>query len=128
MGGGAPVTALSDDACLWVMAGAMEAGLALDASALARLAAGRDHLGPLRAARPGLLGALLRRDRAERAGPTDPGEVAPAAVARWRADPTYRPAALARVAAALDPGAAGLSREPPDLRPKDGLGSVGCEA
>lgn len=101
VGGGGAVTALSDDAALWVIEGAVEAGLACDAAALARLAAGRDHRGPLRAAKRGLIGALLRGDRVDRDGPGSATELAPATIARWRDDPGYRPRALTRIAAAL---------------------------
>ncbi len=101
VGGGGPSSALSDDAALWVIEGAAAAGLAFDPAALARMAAGRDWRGPLAATRPGLIGALLGRVQADRAGPADPDELAAAAVARWRADRSYRPRALSRVAAAL---------------------------
>ncbi len=104
VGGGGPSSALSDDAALWVIEGAAAAGLAFDPAALARLAAGRDCRGPLVATRPGPLAALLARDRADRDGPAAAADLAPAAVARWRADPGYRPRALARVAAALGEG------------------------
>lgn len=101
VGGGGSSAQLSDDAALWVIEGAQAAGLAFDPEALDRLAAGRDCRGPLVAARPGLLGALLGYNRADRIGPAAMAELAPATVARWRADPAYRPQALARVAAAL---------------------------
>lgn len=101
VGGGGAVTALSDDAALWVIEGAAAAGLAFDPSALARLAAARDCRGPLGTARRGLLGALLAFDAADRDGPAAAVELAPAAVARWRCDPGYRPRTLHRVAGAL---------------------------
>jgi uncharacterized protein (DUF2235 family) len=102
VGGGRAGTGLSDDACLWVLGGAAEAGLALDGAALARMAAARDFRDTLRARRSGLVGAILRHDRADRTGPDRVEAVAPAARARWRADPGYRPRTLARVAMALD--------------------------
>jgi uncharacterized protein (DUF2235 family) len=101
VGGGRADTALSDDACLWVLAGAADAGLALDGEALARMTAARDFRGSLRARSSGLVGAILRHDRADRDGPDRIEAVAPAACARWQADPSYRPRALARVKAAL---------------------------
>ena len=106
VGGGGPVTALSDDALVWVAEGAAAAGLALDPAAMAAWRAARDCHGPLRA--PGWsLGRLLALDAGDRAGPARVADLAEAAVRRWRADPCYRPAALARVAAAL-----GSGREP----------------
>jgi len=84
-----------------VMEGAVAAGLAFDAAALARLAAGRDCRGPLGGARPGLIGTLLGWKRADRDGPAAVAELSEAAAQRWRDDPGYRPRALDRVAAAL---------------------------
>ena len=104
VGGGGAVTALSDDALLWVAEGAAAAGLGLDPAAVAAWARARDWRGPLAARRPGLLRRLLNLDCADRNGPARPGEVSEAAARRWRGDPDYRPAALARVAAALDLG------------------------
>ena len=46
------------------------------------------------ARRPGLLRRLLMLDCADRPGPARLGELAEAAVRRWRGDPGYRPAAL----------------------------------
>jgi uncharacterized protein (DUF2235 family) len=104
VGGGGRVAALSNDALLWVAEGAAAAGLALDPAAVGAWAAGRDWRGPLAARRPGLLRRLLSLDRADRDGPARLGDLAEAAVRRWRGDPGYRPAALARVAAALEAG------------------------
>ena len=102
VGGGGPVTALSDDALVWVAEGAEAAGLALDRAAMARWRQGRDCLGPLSARRrPSLVGRLLALDRAERKGPARVADVAKAALRRWRADPGYRPKPLARLAPAL---------------------------
>jgi uncharacterized protein (DUF2235 family) len=97
VGGGGPVTALSDDALVWVADGAEAAGLALDRAAMARWRQGRDCLGPLGARRPSLVGRLLALDRAERKGPARVADVAKAALRRWRADPGYRPKPLARL-------------------------------
>ena len=98
-------TALSDDALLWVAEGAAAAGLALDPAALAAWRA-RPRLARAArgAARRGCCGGCWRSTAADRAGPARLGEVAEAAVRRWRADPSYRPGALARVAAALGAG------------------------
>jgi uncharacterized protein (DUF2235 family) len=86
VGGGRAVTALSDDALLWVADGAAAAGLGLDPAALAAWAAARDCRGPL-SGPPRLLSRLLRLDCRDRAGPAGLGEVAEAALRRWRADP-----------------------------------------
>jgi uncharacterized protein (DUF2235 family) len=100
VGGGRSATALSDDALVWVAAGAEAAGLALDPAARVAWAAASDCRGPLRA-RASLLRRLLTLDSRDRQGPSRLAEVAEAAVRRWRVNPRYRPRALARVAAAL---------------------------
>jgi uncharacterized protein (DUF2235 family) len=100
VGGGAPVTALSDEALVWVAEGAEASGLALDPDAVADWRAGRDALGPLASAKS-LLRRLLTLDSADRAGPTRLGELADAAVRRWRGDPGYRPAPLRGLAELL---------------------------
>lgn len=102
VGGGGPVRALSSEAALWVMEGAMEAGLAFDPESLADLSATRDWRGPLRADGTGPLAALLRRDGADREGPSLLKDVSEAAALRWRNDPDYRPRALAHLASDLD--------------------------
>jgi hypothetical protein len=102
VGGGGRLTALSDDALLWVAEGAVSAGLALDPAAVESWAQGCDCRAPLQARRSGLLRRLLNPDCADRTGPPCLGELAEAAVRRWRGDPGYRPAALGRLAAALD--------------------------
>jgi uncharacterized protein (DUF2235 family) len=105
VGGGCAVTSLSDDAAYWVIEGAVEAGLACDPEALAHIAQGRDFRGPLSAAKRDLVMALLLRGRRDRKGPSDAAEIAPSALSRWRADPSYRPGALQRFAEALGLGA-----------------------
>lgn len=105
VGGGGPVTALSDDALVWVAEGAAEAGLALDLAALADWRRTRNPLGPLRArTRPSILGRLLALDVYDRAGPSRLAELAEAAVRRWHADPRYRPGSLRRLQAVLTRG------------------------
>jgi uncharacterized protein (DUF2235 family) len=109
VGGGGIVTALSDDALRWVAEGAAAAGLALDPAALAAWAAGRDALGPLASrgyAPLGPLDRLLAIGARDRKGPERAAELAEATVRRWRADPAYRPGALARVAPLLAAGGA----------------------
>jgi uncharacterized protein (DUF2235 family) len=100
VGGGRAVSALSDEALLWVAEGAAAAGLGLDPAAVAAWAAGRDCLGPLRGPSR-LVWRLLAFDCRDRAGPRALGEVAEAALRRWRADPGYRPRPLRRLAAAM---------------------------
>jgi len=101
VGGGGRVTALSADALAWVAEGAAAAGLALDPAAVGAWSRERDWRGPLEARRPGLLRRLQNLDCADRAGPACRADLSDAAVTRWHGDPGYRPAALARVAAAL---------------------------
>ena len=98
VGGGGEARGLADDALLWIAEGAAERGLALEPAALAEWRAGRDPLGPLRAARArSLVDALLEIAPAERAGPDRLADVAEAALTRFRGDPGYRPAALRRL-------------------------------
>lgn len=107
VGGGGPVTDLSDDALLWIAEGAMTAGLAIDPDALAEWRKARNPLGPLsaRSARSPL-SRLLALDARDRKGPRRLAELAEAAVRRWHADPAYRPRALDCLAGALSRGAA----------------------
>jgi uncharacterized protein (DUF2235 family) len=105
VGGGGPVTELSDDALVWIAEGAAAAGLALDAAALADWRQARNPLGPLRARpRPSILGRLLALDTHDRTGPSRLAELAEAAVRRWHADPGYRPGSLRRLLPALTRG------------------------
>lgn len=107
VGGGGPLTALSDDALLWISEGAAAAGLALDPVAMAQWRRASDPMGALRA-RPNrsLLARMLWLDAADRPGPRRLAELAEAAVRRWHADPGYRPRTLARLARALSNGSA----------------------
>lgn len=105
VGGGGPVTELSDDALLWIAEGAVEAGLALEPAAVASWNRARNPLGPLRARpRMSLLGRLLALDARDRAGPWRLAELAEAAVRRWHADPAYRPRPLRRLQGVLTHG------------------------
>lgn len=98
VGGGSPSSGLSDDALIWVSAGAAAAGLTLDPAATAGWHDSRDFRGPLRAARR-FPRNLLALDAADRPGPGRRADVAAAALHRWRADPTYRPRPLAALLA-----------------------------
>lgn len=105
VGGGGPVTELSDDALLWIANGAANAGLSLDPASVAHWGQSRNPLGPLRARpRPSLLCRVLALDADDRAGPWRFGELAEAAVRRWHADPSYRPRPLRRLQAVLSHG------------------------
>jgi uncharacterized protein (DUF2235 family) len=100
VGGGGPVTALSDDALAWVAEGASAAGLALDPEAVATWARGCDWAGPLSAGGTST-GWLTALGQGARGGPHAVADLAEAAVRRWRGDGRYRPRALRRVAQAL---------------------------
>lgn len=102
VGGGSNQTGLSDAAALWVLEGAQAAGLALEAAALDKLAAGCDCRGQLMDPDPGLVTRLMRRRAVDREGPELPTDVSRPARDRWTLDASYRPKPLARVAAALD--------------------------
>jgi uncharacterized protein (DUF2235 family) len=105
VGGGGPVTALSDDALLWVAEGAAAAGLALDPDARATWSRARNWAGPLTGRRPaGILGGLIALGWRARRGPDAVAELAEAAVLRWHRYEGYRPRALRRVARELGAG------------------------
>ena len=115
VGGGGPVTALSDDAALWIAKGAMQAGLCLDAAFVARLAQACDFRASLRASgnvRRGIADAVLEIGISDRQGPARLCDLAPAALRRWRHDPAYRPAALKGLRSLLD----GPAQDPPHRR------------
>ena len=109
VGGGGPVTLLSDDALVWVAEGAEAAGLALDAEVVRVWRAGCDFSGPLAAkgdARPVLLDRMVALlGHRDREGPADPGDLAEAARLRWLMDRSWRPGALHRIAPQLGAGA-----------------------
>lgn len=121
VGGGGPVTVLSDDALVWVAEGAEAAGLALDAEVVRIWRAGCDFSGPLSAkgdARHLLLDRLIALfGQRDREGPSDPDELAEAARLRWLMDRGWRPGALDRVAPLLGVGAARPARAEPAVRP-----------
>lgn len=103
VGGGGPVTALSDEALAWVAEGAAAAGLCLEPEALAAWRAGGDWRGPLSAkgSSQALWARFLALDARDRKGPGRVADLSRAALRRWHGDPSYRPGALARVARAL---------------------------
>ena len=112
VGGGTEATGLSAAALLWIAEGAAEAGLGLDAAALAALAAEVDPLAPLgEGTRPrGVVDRLLRMGSRDREGPARLDELSEAALRRWlhRGEPPgwpYRPAALKGLADVVDPPA-----------------------
>lgn len=122
VGGGGAVTALSDDALLWVAEGATAAGLGLDPEAVAAWARNRDWRAPLTGgARGPVLRRLMALDSRDRSGPATLRELADAAVRRWCDDPGYRPAALARVAAALDAASGIRPADRPSRRARRGF-------
>ena len=100
VGGGAEPL-LSNDALLWVAEGAMAEGLALDPDVVAEWRRDRDCLAPLPKAR-GPLAAFLNFSRRDRVGPERLDGLSAAALARWRADPAWRPGALRRLARLID--------------------------
>ena len=106
VGGGGDVVALSNIALDWIVEGAVARGLAVDPETMAGFRRAADPMGPLRnrTAPPGLIGRLLRLWTADRAGPDDSGALHPAVIERYRADATYRPAGLRRIAGDIAKG------------------------
>lgn len=105
VGGGGADTRLSHDALLWVIEGAEAQGLAFEPEARAAIAAGRDPFGPLAATgtpQRGLRAAAMAFRPADRDGPEDAASLSEAVRLRWRGDPGYRPATLARARRFLD--------------------------
>jgi uncharacterized protein (DUF2235 family) len=121
VGGGGHDRGLSSGALLWVMAGASEAGLALDPAVVAEAEAEADHLGPLRPAPQRTLDRLLSFGTQDRKGPKAVADVSAAARARWQSDSRYRPATLAVISDALgqpkpEPSAPGVATpQPPSM-------------
>ena len=102
VGGGGDRTGLSALALGFVAEGAAAEGLELWAPAMAALAAEGDPGAPLlNHSREGWLARWMREHGRDRDGPKMPAEVGGPAVARVRADATYRPPTLARVLPAL---------------------------
>ena len=106
VGGGGDITGLSGAAAVWIAEGAMDAGFAFERHRIEALRAGIDPRAPLRNRRdpPGTIETALGVTARDREGPTDAAEVAEVTLARWRADPGYRPPTLEGVRAALDGG------------------------
>lgn len=108
VGGGGDVQGLSDEALLWILAGAKHAGLRLDTA----------HGTRLHGLRPDPLAPLVNETKPERsataawttdrAGPDHLWQVSESARRRWRTPAAklggkaYRPATLSKVAAALE--------------------------
>lgn len=96
--GGGERVGLSAYARGWVAEGAQKAGLAFKPGALDAIRAERDVMEPLLAPVPRLSAtALMRANAADREGPENPLDLAPAVFDRLRADPGYRPGSLDRV-------------------------------
>ena len=102
VGGGGEVTGLSDGALVWVLEGAMEQGLALNAEMLTAWRKGADFRAPLSAvSRRTLAGFFTGVVSKDRAGPGAVAGVSAPARERWRAL-DYRPKPLTPLAAELD--------------------------
>jgi uncharacterized protein (DUF2235 family) len=101
VGGGGDITALANDALLWVLEGAEAEGLAVDRPQRDRLSATCDALGPLSCrsggSGKGLLNRLLRVREVDRVGPATVEGLSAAARRRWAEDPSYRPVPLRRL-------------------------------
>lgn len=103
VGGGESDGGISLAPLLWMMDGALKAGLAFDAEQLADFTGAADPTAPLRTSDRNVgsivLGLVGSKDRN---GPTRLDEVSDAARKRWKNVPAYRPKALATVAGTLD--------------------------
>ncbi len=100
--GGGERAGLSAYARGWIADGAQKAGFAFQPGALAAIRAERAVMEPLFAQVPALsVTALMRASAADRDGPDNPLDVAPAVFDRLRADPGYRPRSLDRVWGAI---------------------------
>jgi uncharacterized protein (DUF2235 family) len=104
VGGGGEVTGLSTGALLWVLEGAMELGLAVDAGALDEWRREVAFDAPLYAsgASPSWFSRAIGGRMRPRRGPSAFGGVSRPARRRWRADTGYRPHPLSHLAADLD--------------------------
>lgn len=93
VGGGAANRFLSNDALLWIAAGAEEAGLGFDPAAVAAWNRERDFSVPFE--RPkGLFSRLLHLQKIDRSGPKSIAALAGSAIRRWKKNPHYRPRPL----------------------------------
>lgn len=100
--GGGERVGLSAYARGWIAEGAQKAGFAFEPGALKAIRAERDIREPLVARAPLLsVTTLMRASAADRDGPQDPLDVAPAVFDRLCADPGYRPRSLDRVWSAI---------------------------
>ncbi len=96
VGGGSDRVGLSSITLEWIAAGAQSAGLDLSWAVIADLAAGKNHREALvnKTQPPAGISAILAANRRDREGPTDLVDLSDAAIARWFADPEYRPQTL----------------------------------
>lgn len=103
VGGGESDGGISLAPLLWMMDGALKAGLAFDPEQLADFTGAADPTAPLRTSDRNVgsivLGLVGSKDRD---GPTRLDEVSDAARKRWKKVPAYRPKSLAKVAKTLD--------------------------
>jgi uncharacterized protein (DUF2235 family) len=100
VGGGGDITALANDALIWVLEGAEAEGLAVDRRQRDRLSETCDALGPLvcrSAPRKNLLNRFLSARETDRVGPATVEAVSATALRRWAEDPGYRPVPLRRL-------------------------------
>lgn len=106
VGGGESDGGISLPPLLWMMDGALKAGLAFSPDELGDFSAAADPTAPLRGSDRSVgsivLGLIGSRDRD---GPRVIDEVSQAARTRWTRLPTYRPRTLTHVATALEAGA-----------------------
>lgn len=104
VGGGGDIRGLSNYALLWILEGAIAAGLWVDPAKLQSFRDEADFTVPLagRSVKRGGLLALLSGWTKDRKGPSDIADVSEPAHWRWHHDADYRPATLSRVAKALD--------------------------
>jgi uncharacterized protein (DUF2235 family) len=95
VGGGGPIRGLSHAALLWVLEGAMAAGMGFDAAKLADFAAGVDLAAPVdnQTAKPGVLTQLFRGKGADRDPPPSLSAISGVAREKWRLH-GYRPVPL----------------------------------
>ncbi|WP_424930396.1 DUF2235 domain-containing protein [Amaricoccus tamworthensis] len=101
VGGGGPNRFLSNDALLWVAAGAAEAGLSFDPKVVSAWSSDRDFAAPFQ--RPdGLFSRLLHLQQIDRSGPRSIASLAGSAIKRWKKNPLYRPRTLNALSGELE--------------------------